>query len=212
VDTARGRTYRGEMSSPGDQGRPDEPAPELPPYVYNPYGNVSYPATYPVPPAGFAPEDDRPPVRRPGTLHVALVLQVLAALPYLLFGFLATTGAETAVAALPPEQLTPLREAGFDPVQLVRSMGALVLGVAGVFVLLALLAWTGRPWARGLLAAMTIGFVLLVLAFVAAGPAQGLAVDGASLLVLAAPVTLAAVGVAMLFGAAARAWFTRPRR
>jgi hypothetical protein len=37
-------------------------------------------------------------------------------------------------------------------------------------------------------------------------------VDGASLVVLAGPVVLAVAGVVLMFGAAARAWFSRPRR
>jgi hypothetical protein len=223
------------VTSPGDQSRPDEgggpPPPygttpyddprgnraDLPPYVYNPYANVSYPATYPAPPtdpgpAGLEPGGDTTPVRRPGALHLALVLQVVAALPYLLVGFLAAFGAAAAVATLPAEQLAQLQQLGVDPEQTIRSMGLLILAVAAGFLLLAVLAWSGRGWARALLAAMTAGFVLLVFAFVAAAGGQGVGVDGATLLVLAGPVVLAAVGVVLMFGSAARAWFSRPRR
>jgi hypothetical protein len=230
VDTGQGCTYRGDVTSPGEQSRPDEgggtPPPngatpyddprggraDLPPYVYNPYANVSYPSTYPAAPAGLGSTDDVGPVRRPGTLHLALLLHVVAALPYLLVGFLATFGAAAAVATLPAEQLAQLQQLGVDPEQTIRSMGLLILAVAAVFLLLAVLTWTGRGWARALLAAMTAGFVLLVFAFVAAAGGQGVATDGATLLILAGPVVLAVLGVVLTFGPAARAWFSRPRR
>jgi hypothetical protein len=229
VDTRRTRTYRGDVSSPGDQ-RPDEGGgapspygptpyddpragrPDLPPYVYNPYGNVSYPSTYPVPPAGLGAEEARPVLRRPGALTLALVLHVVAAVPFLLFGLLATLGAAAAAATLPPDQVAQLRQLGVDPEQTVRSMGLLVLVVAVVFLLLAVLAFTGRGWARALLAAMTAGFVLVVFAFVAAAGGQGVPAVGAALLVLAVPAALAVAGVVLMFGTAARAWFSRPRR
>jgi hypothetical protein len=230
VDTGQGCTYRGDVSSPGEQSRPDEgggaPAPygptpfddprggrsDLPPYVYNPYANVSYPSTYPAAPAGLGAVDEARPVRRPGTMHLALLLHVVAALPYLLVGFLAMFGAPEAVATLPAEQLAQLQQLGVDPEQTIRSMGLLILAVAAVFLLLAILAWTGRGWARALLAAMTTGFVLLVFAFVAAAGGQGVGMNGATLVVLAGPVVLAAAGVVLMFGSAARAWFSRPRR
>jgi hypothetical protein len=218
------------VTSPGEQSRPDEgrgaPAPygptpfddprgsrsDLPPYVYNPYANVSYPSTYPAAPAGLGPAENSPPVRRPGSVHLALLLHVVAALPYLLVGFLAMFGAAEAVATLPAEQLGQLQQLGVDPEQTIRSMGLLILAVAVVFLLLAILAWAGRGWARALLAAMTAGFVLLVFAFVAAAGGQGVGAGAGSLLVLAGPVVLAVVGVVLLFGSAARAWFSRPRR
>jgi hypothetical protein len=49
-------------------------------------------------------------------------------------------------------------------------------------------------------------------ASVAAAGSQGLPVDAASLLLLAVPAVLALVGVVLLFGPAARDWFSRPRR
>jgi hypothetical protein len=240
VDTARDRTYRGVVTSPGDQYRPDDgrgprsdqPDPRYPaqgypygptpydpaggngtpPYVYNPYGNVAYPSTYPAPPAGLGPDDDRLPARRPGSLHLALVLLVVAALPYLLGGLLAVLGAGSAAAAVPPEQLAQLQELGVDIAQVLRTAGVIVLVVALVFVLLAVLAWTGRRWARALLTALTVGFVLMVFVFVAASSSQGVPVDAGSLLVLAGPTVLAVIGLVLMFRPAAREWFARPRR
>jgi hypothetical protein len=240
VDTGRTRTYRGDVTSPGDpqrpddagrtgpeQGRPgqdhpsrpfgptpyDDPAagPGSPPYVYNPYGNFSYPASYPTPPAGLGPDDAALPAHRPGSVTVGLVLAVISALPYLLVGFLAVAAAGTIEAAVPPEQLAQLQQVGVDLEQLVRSTGIVLLVVALLFVLLAVLAWTGRRWARALLAAMTAGFVLMVFASLAVASSQGVAMDGGSLVVIAGPVVLAAVGVALMFGSAARAWFSAPR-
>lgn len=231
MDTGRGRPYRDDVSSPGDAPRDDDPrrpagwpqeqqsrpygatpyddGAAQPPYVYNPYGNVSYPSSYPVPPAGLGQDDAAPAVRRPGSVHLALGLLLVSALPYLFIGLLLVTGAGAGVAELPPEQLRQLQELGVDPAQLVRTAGTLLLAVALVFLLIAVLAWTGRRWARGLLAALTAGFVLLLVAsFVAAG---GIPVDGASLVVGLLPLVLAVVGVALMFGAGARAWFARPR-
>ncbi len=203
-------------AGPPTAGHPYGPTPHdagggVPPHVYNPYGNVSYPSTYPVPPAGLGPDDAAPPVRRPGSVHLALVLLVLAALPYLLIGLLAAAASGDLAAAVPPDQLAQLQQLGVDLEQVVRATGLVMLGVALVVVLLAVLAWTGRGWARALLAAMTVGFVLMVLASVAAASSQGAVVDAGGLLVLALPVVLAAVGVGLLFGSAARAWFSRPR-
>ena len=45
----------------------------------------------------------------------------------------------------------------------------------------------------------------------AAASAQGVAMDAGSLVVIAGPVLLAAVAVALMFGSAARAWFSAPR-
>ena len=220
------------MSSPGDPPRDDDPrrpgenqtraygpgpydrpgpGPSDPPYVYNPYGNVSYPSSYPVPPAGLGPDDPGPVARRPGPVNVALVLLLVSAMPYVFVGFLALAGADAAIAGLPAEQLAQLRDLGVDPAQVLRAGGTVLLVIALVFVLLAVLAWTGRRWARALLAAATAGFVLLLVgSFVLAG-GQGLPADGASLLVGLLPVVLAVVGVVLMFGAAARPWFDRLR-
>jgi hypothetical protein len=198
---------------PAPQGGPYGPTPyDDPgglPHVYNPYGNVAYPASYPVPPAGLGPEAPAPPARRPGSVHLALVLLLLSALPYLFVGLLAFAAAGDIEAAVPADRLPPLPP-GVDLGQLVRSTGVVLLAVALVFLLLAVLAWSGRGWARALTAAMVGGFVLMTLASVAA--TQGALLDGGALLVLVVPVLLAAVGAALLFGRAARAWFSRPRR
>jgi hypothetical protein len=226
VDTGQGRTYRGAVTTPADpHRRPDEGgrqeplppspyggAPTEPPYVYNPYGNHTYPTsypTYPTPPAGLG--DAPPPPRRPGSLHLALVLLVLAALPYLVSGLLAALSAEEVATGLTPAERAQMEQLQLDPVALVRTGGQVVLAVALVFVVLAVLAHGGRRWARGLLTALTVGCGLLVAATAAAGGAQGLALGGGVAL-LAVPVLLAVVGVALMFAPAARPWFDRRRR
>ena len=212
------------MSSPFDPRRPDDGGqpgpgahPSAPPHVYNPYGDYAYPATYPTyptPPAGLGPDDTVLPVRRPGAVTLGLVLAVLSALPYLLIGLLAVAAAGAVESAVPPGQLAQLQQMGVDLEQLVRTTGTLLLVVAALFVLLAVLSWTGRRWARALLAAMTAGFVLMMFVSVAAASAQGVPVDGGSLVVIAGPVLLAVAAVASMFGSAARAWFAgrRPPR
>ena len=169
--------------SPGDgsTGGPAEP-----PYVYNPYGNYPYPASYPTSPAGLGPEPVLPP-RRPGSLHLALLLVVLSAVPYLLVGLLAVAGAGQAATALPPEDLAQLQQMGVDLAQVIRITGFVMLAVALGFVLLGVLAWGGRRWARALLAATAAGFVLMVVTSVVAAGSQGLPLDAASVAVLARP-------------------------
>jgi hypothetical protein len=145
-------------------------------------------------------------------MHLALVLLVVAALPYLFAGLVAVGGAGQAATALPPESTAQLEELGVTTEQfeqVVRVTGVLVLGVALAYVLLGVLAWTGRRWARALLAAMTAGFVLMAAAFVLAVGAQAPAAGGGGALVLAVPLLLAVAAVGLMFGGAARDWFAR---
>ena len=193
--------------SPGDgsTGGPAEP-----PYVYNPYGNYPYPASYPTSPAGLGPGPVLPP-RRPGSLHLALLLVVLSAVPYLLVGLLAVAGAEQATTALPPEDLAQLQQLGVDLAQVIRITGFVMLAVALGFILLGVLAWGGRRWARALLAASAAGFALMVVTSVVAAGSQGLPLDAASGAVLGVPLILALAGVGLMFAPAARDWFARRR-
>jgi hypothetical protein len=199
--------------SPYDLPPPDGPAggnPAEPPYVYNPYGNYPYPATYPTSPAGPG-RAPTPPPRRPGLLHLALLLVVLSALPYVLVGLVAVAGAGQAVAALPPEDLARFQELGIDLVHVIRITGFLLLAVALGFVVLGVLAWLGRRWARALLAVATVGLVLMVATSVLAAGSQGLPLDAGSGVVLAVPLIVASAGVGLLFAPAARDWFARRR-
>lgn len=185
--------------------------PDQPPHVYNPYGNVSYPSSYPVPPAGLGP-DAALPVKRPGSVTVALVLLLLSTVPYLLGALVVLLAAGGAAEALPPEQLAQLQQLGVDLEQVVRTVGVVLLVIALVFALLAVLAWTGKRWARALVATMVVGFTLMVVFSVVATVSGGGAADPLGILFLAGPVALAGAGVALLFGSAARDWYARPRR
>ena len=201
--------------APGPQAQapvdgPTGATPAEPPYVYNPYGNYPYPASYPTSPAGLGPEPVLPP-RRPGSLHLALLLVVLSAVPYLLVGLLAVAGAGQAATALPPEDLAQLQQMGVDLAQVIRITGFVMLAVALGFVLLGVLAWGGRRWARALLAATAAGFVLMVVTSVVAAGSQGLPLDAASVAVLGVPLILALAGVGLMFAPAARDWFARRR-
>jgi hypothetical protein len=144
-------------------------------------------------------------------LHLALLLVVLSALPYVLVGLVAVAGAGQAASALPPEDLAQLQELGIDLAQLVRITGFVLLAVALGYLLLGVLAWSGRRWARALLVAVTVGFVLMVATSAIAAGSQGLALDAASGVVLAVPLILALAGVGLMFAPAARDWFARRR-
>ena len=212
------RPVSGSPGSEGQQyGQPPSARPpyeggatsEEPPYVYNPYGNFPYPASYPTP-AGLGPESELPP-KRPGSLHLALLLVVVAALPYLFVGLAAVAVAPQAASALPPEDLAQLQQLGVDIAQVMRATGFLILVIALAYVVLGVLAWTGRRWARALLGAFTAGFVLMIAAAVVGGGSQGLGLDAGSLLVLVVPLVLALAALGLMFGGAARDWFARRR-
>ena len=115
------------------------------------------------------------PPRRPGSLHLALLLVVLSAVPYLLVGLLAVAGAGQAATALPPEDLAQLQQLGVDLAQVIRITGFVMLAVALGFVLLGVLAWGGRRWARALLAATAAGFALMVVDIGGRGGLAGVA-------------------------------------
>jgi hypothetical protein len=215
---APGQQYGRPPADPSQYGQqygqapnagPAGSAPTEPPYVYNPYGNFAYPTSYPSP-AGLGPEAELPP-KRPGSMHVALLLVFVSALPYLFIGLAAIAVAGQAATALSPDDLARLEQLGVDVGQVMRTTGAVILAVALAYVLLGVLAWTGRRWARALLAATTVGFVLMVAASVLAAGSQGLALDGGSVLVLAVPLVVALAGLALMFGGAARDWFARRR-
>jgi hypothetical protein len=193
-------------------GGPPGSPPTEPPYVYNPYGNFAYPSSYPSP-AGSGAEAAAPP-KRPGSMHLALLLVVVSAVPYLFGGLVAVAGAGQAAAALSPENIAQLGQLGISVEQFTQVMqltGGLLLAVGLAYVLLGVLAWTGRRWARGLLGATTVGFVLMAVAFVLVAGSHGLAEGGVSVLVLAIPLAVALAGVGLMFGGAARDWFARRR-
>ena len=201
----------GWAGGPGQDG-PGQGAPPYPAspygdqagYAYNPYGAYS---------SGQGRAEEPPPPSRPGLLVLALVLQILAALPFLFLGVLFLVVPLN--AANLPTELTQLqsdpRFTGTDItpdliVSLVRTVGVVVVVAALVYLLFAVLSFAGRNWARILLAVVSAGFALLLLAaFVSGGAtADTLVVFGIFIVLLVASVVLA-------FLPAANAWYTHRR-
>lgn len=222
------------MSTP-EYGRPDDrtvavptgPA-QPPPYgqypptaqqppAYNPYGQ-EYPAVDQYPP-GYAPP---PPARRTGGMVVALLLHVLASLPFLGGAALAVLAGATLQTMVPAEQLAEFRQlTGFDPFALFYGLAIFVGVVALVFLLLAILTFAGRGWARVLGTLMTVVFVLLTGFGVVTGLVSGAAIDPTlggggelvgGLLVSAAPALFALVGTILFFTSGANRFFASRRR
>jgi hypothetical protein len=173
-----------------------------------PYGQYSPYGPYTPPPAGTGGGLDRTPPPRPGAMILGLVLLLLAALPFLAFGLvflLVPIGPEL----LPPNALDnpALSDAGITSpeafVSVLRIMAGFFTALAAVYVIFAIIAFTGRNWARILVAVMTAGFsVFLILGFVSA-----VAVDPAGAAIVIAPVVLAVGGLATWFAPQANRWY-----
>ncbi len=191
---------------PGQDQQPTQqaPAPQggYPYGQYSPYG----PYTPPAPGLGGV----QPPPSRPGIVILGLVLVVLSALPYLAFGVLFL------VAPLGPDLIPPdtldnpqFRELGvtdFDVLVTAFRVGAgIVAGLALVYLLFAVIAFTGRNWARILVAVMTAGFA----AFALLGVVSALGADPAGAAILIGPVVLAVVGVVTWFAPQANRWYAK---
>lgn len=199
---------------PGPYGAPP-PSPGGPP-AYNPYGaGPSYAGTSGLDGAGLG---DSQPVRRPGSVVLALILFILSALPYLIFGAIFAIFAGNAVNALPPEALTPFQNAGIDPATFLLAAGLVFVVPALIYILLAILAFRGSNGGRIAVTVLTVIFVLGVVGLVVAGltgaaSAGGtLSLDVTSSLILFGPAVLAVIGVILLFGGAANRFFRGPRR
>lgn len=199
-----------EGQAPAQQP-PVQPYPDQPQqgYPYNPYGQSSPYGQSPYgPPAGLGDKGPAP-VARPGIMVVGLVLKLLAALPFLAFGVLFLVVPLDA-SLIPPEVLDApeLAEAGVTPevlLSFVRVIGGFFAVLSLLYVLFAVLAFTGRNWARILVTVMTVGFGLFLLF----GAASGGAGDPASAAILLGPLVLAVVGVVTLFLPASNAYFSR---
>lgn len=184
----------------GHQQQP-YPAPGPPPYGgYDPYGAAA-------PPAWGQPEPE--PAKRPGLMVLALVLMILAALPFLVGG---VAGLVTVTAAdIPAEVLNNARlvQAGGTPALILQAL-QLLLGlmvvVALVYLLLAVLAFRGRNWARIVVTVLTVGFVLLLLLGLVSGGSSG-GVLGFVVFLLVATVG----GAVLLFLPDSNRFFARPR-
>ncbi|WP_214407186.1 hypothetical protein [Pseudonocardia lacus] len=201
--------YRGP-SDPGRYGSSpaygqQEPYAKQEPFVYNPYANQ--------PPAGTGGAGVQQPVRRPGLMVLSLVLLVLSALPFLAGGLVflvVPIQVQEIVDLLPTIDPTgQLAAAGITPEQIlsiIRGAGGVVAAIAALYILFAVLAFTGRNWARIVVAVLTVGFGLLLLAGLVQGAGAG--GSGLSIAVLAASV----VGTVLLFLAPAQQYFASRRR
>ena len=191
--------YGGPYGQPGQYQVPShgQPYGDRGGYVYTPYG------TYP---AGM-PEQDTPPVGRPGIMVLALVLLILSALPSIAAGLLVVLSPGQLVQlAGTPEQLDQLRAAGVDPESVIAFGGAIALGLALLYILFAVLAFTGRNWARIVVAIMTAGFALMTFATGVTG------LQSAELLFLVLMVGASIVGTVILFLPGPSSWFSGHRR
>jgi hypothetical protein len=167
------------------------------PYAYSPYGSP-----YPAPP------EHHPSARKPRLLVVAPVLMVLASLPFLLFGALFVAAPVDAIAQ--DVVASPNMQAAGATKELVvsavRTLGAVILVVALLYLVFGFLAFAGRNWARIATAVLTVGFVFLLVA--------GLVVSGGAIdTITFASVLLVLISgaVAILFSPGANAWYAARR-
>lgn len=198
-------TGYGGARYPLPEGAPQPPAPstptgpgDRPPAQYSPYG------PYSPPPAGLQAGDPERPAR-PGLMVLGLVLLVLAALPFLVFGVVFLVGSDL----IPPNILDnpQLRDAGVTDIGVlvaaIRLLGGVFTVLALLYVLFAVLAFTGRNWARILVAVMTAGFSAVLLL----GLVSGAGADPASAATLLVPVLLAVGGLVTWFVPQANRWY-----
>ncbi|GAA1868314.1 hypothetical protein GCM10009836_55990 [Pseudonocardia ailaonensis] len=168
------------------------------PYAYSPYGQQPSPGA-------FDPEPEVVP--RPGAMVGALILLVLSALPFLVFGVLGLFVPITQ-SQFPTElgldALLTQYNVTFDQfLQAVRLIVALVAVLALVYILFAALAFGGRNWARIASTVLTVIFaVFLLLNIAGAGVASALVL---------APVVLSVLGVVLMFVRPSARWFASRR-
>lgn len=199
--------YPGDQGlAPGQQpqGYPYNPYAQASPYGQPPYGGGQYPA-------GLDDKATAPAVR-PGVMVLGLVLLILSALPFLVFG-VAFLVVPLDTSLIPPDLLdTPeLAGSGITAETLlsfVRILGGIILVLAALYVVFAVLAFVGHNWARILVAVMTGGFSLFLLF----GAFSGGAADPASAAIVLAPVGLAVAGVVLMFVTASSRYFATARR
>lgn len=171
-----------------------------PPAGYDPYGGSA-------PAAWGKPEPE--PVKRPGLMVLALVLMVLAALPFLVGG---VAGMFTITANdIPAQVLTDARvvQAGGTPALILQAL-QLLLGfmvvVAVVYLLFGVLAFRGRNWARILVTVLTVAFVLLLATILVGGGSTG-----GALIVLIVVAVATIGGAVILYLPDSNRFFSQPR-
>lgn len=200
-----GAQYPNAGPSPDQAQQPYGQQPPYGGYPYNPYSPYGSPA-------GLGSKDV-PPAERPAIMIVGLVLKILASLPFLAFGvlfLLAPLDADT----LPAEVLDnpQLVDAGVTietVVGIVRAAGGVFVVLALLYIVFAVLAFTGRNWARIIVTVMTVGFTAFLLLGLTGGVA---AADPASLAILLVLILLPVAGVVILFLPPSNAYFAAIRR
>lgn len=184
-------------------GRYGDPQPQ-----YNPYGQYSPPSPYGDYPAGGAPV----PVSRPGIMILSLVLLVLSTLPFLLFGvlYLLVPLDSTVITPdlLATPQLAELNITADGVIAVIRTLSVVFLVIALIYLALAIVAFTGRNWARILVTVMTIGFTILMVLGLLAGGAG----DSLSMLFILALLAVSVGGTVILFLPPSNRYFAGPRR
>lgn len=184
---------------------------------YNPYGHEypavdAYPGGYPQAPA-----------RRTGGMVFALLLHILASLPFLGGAALVVLAGATVQSMVPAEQLAEFQQAtGVDLFAVLYGFAIFVGVVALLFVLFAILTFAGRNWARILGTLMTVVFVVITGFAVFTGLAGGIATADpslsgggglvAGLAVTAAPGLFALIGTILNFTSGANRFFASRRR
>ncbi|MCE0762705.1 hypothetical protein LWC35_07250 [Pseudonocardia kujensis] len=168
-------------------------------YAYSPYAQAPTPA-----PTPSADEPRRG--RRPATMAGALVLLVLSAVPFLVFGVLGLF-VPISQDMFPPElgldaMLTQYNVSFDQFLQAVRLLLALVAVLALVYIGLAVAAFAGKAWGRAAATVLTVLFCGFLLLNIGGG--------GSSLIVLA-PVVLAVAGVVLMFVRPSAEWFAALR-
>lgn len=202
-----GTGYGGARYPLPPQGEPPAPPAPSQPGGY-PYGQQSPYGPYTPPPAGLSGGGGPEKPTRPGIVILGLVLLILAALPFLAFGLVFL------VAPLGPDVLPPnildnpqLRDAGVTDIELLvsalRFAGGVLAALAAVYVLFAVIAFTGRNWARILVAVMTAGFSLFLLL----GITSAAGADPVGAVLLLAPVVLSVAGLVTWFLPQANRWY-----
>ncbi|WP_300008358.1 proline-rich domain-containing protein [Pseudonocardia sp.] len=197
-----GAQYPNAAPDPGGAPYGQPPAGGYPYNPYSPYGS----------PAGLGGKDTAP-AERPTIMILGLVLKILAALPFLAFGvlfLLAPLDANT----LPAEVLDnpQLADAGITTetvVGIVRVAGGIFVVLALLYIVFAVLAFTGRNWARIVVTVMTVGFTAFLLLGLTGGVSAS---DVTGLVVLLALILLPVAGVVILYLPASNAYFSAIRR
>ncbi|MFP5069439.1 hypothetical protein ACLFMI_07215 [Pseudonocardia nantongensis] len=177
-----------------------------PRYGQQPYGQQQYgQAQYgQAPPAGLG-QGGGARVPRPGQVTTALILLIVATLPFVLMGvtaMFATVDDELLnQAGIPRAEVDAMMaQAGLTLDQLtqaIRVMGGMFLVLAAVYAALAVVAFLGRPGARIALVVLTAVYGLPLLLMMAPTlPLFAVAV-----------LALAAAGLWLLFSPPARTWY-----